>query len=200
MFKSKLQASHHAISEAWGRASCANGSSKPTPGREFMFLCSFLCIRNEHRRKERWRMRVHVSEGRLRRIIFLSCSSLALLQCGFMWPCLSFQHRCVRPILWVESWTMTQGNISFQGCINELSAQWSVQYHVSQHFSWRLDLQTQLWSKAGCKSTAEFRASLSTAEFVPLLLGYVQQGGSDDDWDSWTLMPALPPTHCHLLR
>lgn len=54
--------------------------------------------------------------------------------------------------------------------------------------------------RQGCKGTAEFKASLSTAGLVPLLLGYVQQGGTDDDWDSWTLVPALPPTHCHLLK
>lgn len=71
---------------------------------------------------------------------------------------------------------------------------WSVQCHVSQHLPWRLCHQTQSQSKAGLWRPKRVQSLSSHSRAYATSPWYEQQRETDDDWDSWTLMSALPPT------
>lgn len=138
----------------------------------FLSFCLFPLTKNKHARKGMRRIRVHSSEGRLRRIIFLSNSSLRL-------PHAVWLHIAppLFPIPVCESSTMsgrwagpTREYIFLR--VQKLS-HCSVVCRVSCIPVSPLGTlpPNSLKVRQGHKSTTEFRACLPTAGFVPLLLG-----------------------------
>lgn len=77
---------------------CTKDCPKSTPSREFMCLCSLLHVKNEHKRRNESRGRVHSSGKSLGSTILLSHFAHGLLQCSFMLSHLLFPNRCAGPV------------------------------------------------------------------------------------------------------